>query len=208
MSDDINNKVTVKIHGQEYTITGEKSRDHIIKVADHVDAIISEIADSGFTGSGSMLATLAAVNVTDELFSERVNNAELITESDQLEKDKEHYIQLWEEAKKSFLQYKEDAQAAVDQKDLLQEKYNKCNMDLEEIKQENRENLDKIRTLEEKIENLNLKLKNQAEGNSTSSETIKQLEEQYKEIEGNYFELQMENIQLKGDLERYKKIVE
>ena len=38
------NKVSVKIYGQEYVISGQKSRDHIIRVADYVDNKMHEIA--------------------------------------------------------------------------------------------------------------------------------------------------------------------
>jgi hypothetical protein len=43
---------------------------------------------------------------------------------------------------------------------------------------------------------------------STSTDYIKELEVKNKELENNYFDLQMENIQLKGEMERYKRLVE
>ena len=36
--------VSVKIYGQEYTVSGDKSREYIIKVADYVDQNMREIA--------------------------------------------------------------------------------------------------------------------------------------------------------------------
>ena len=39
-----NNKVKVKIYGQEYVISGAKSREEIIQVAAHVDVRMQEIA--------------------------------------------------------------------------------------------------------------------------------------------------------------------
>ena len=38
------NRVQVKIYGQEYTISGELPRGHIIKVADHVDRSMHKLA--------------------------------------------------------------------------------------------------------------------------------------------------------------------
>ena len=40
-----NNRVKVKIYGQEYVIAGEKSREEIIQVAAHVDTKMHEIAE-------------------------------------------------------------------------------------------------------------------------------------------------------------------
>lgn len=49
------NKVNVKIYGQEYTIAGDKPREHIIKVADYVDNKMNQIAKALPTGSASSL---------------------------------------------------------------------------------------------------------------------------------------------------------
>lgn len=208
MDDNNNNKVTVKIYGQEYTISGEKPRDHIIKVADHVDDVMKEIGYSMPDIPSTKLAILTALNITDEFFSLRDGYSELATEKEQLEKDKDHYVQLWEEAKKSFLQYKEDAQSASNQKDEIKSELSERVQEIENIRAELNDKNDKINSLEQKIQNFTERIKATEEGNTSSTEQIKEWEEKYKEIEGNYFELQMENIQLKGDIERYKKIVE
>lgn len=208
MDDNKNNRVTVKIYGQEYTISGEKPRDHIIKVADHVDDVMKEIAYSIADIPTTKLSILASVNITDELFSLRDGYSELATEKVQLEKDKDHYVQLWEEAKKSFLQYKDDALAANDQKEILQEKLNTQSREMDSYRSTSKQKDEKVTALEQKVDSLTQRLKATEEGNSSSTEAIKEWEEKYKEIEGNYFELQMENIQLKGDIERYKKIVD
>ena len=115
------NKVTVKIYGQEYTIAGDKSREQIIQVADRVDKTMRDIAEVVGAISTSSLAVLTAINFADELFVNKVNVSEMEQEREQMQKDVDHYIQLWEEAKKNFLQYKEDAQITMEQKDKLQE---------------------------------------------------------------------------------------
>jgi len=38
--------------------------------------------------------------------------------------------------------------------------------------------------------------------------TLQELEAKCKDMESSFFDLQMENIHLKGDLDRYKKIVD
>lgn len=208
MDDSNNNKVTVMISGQEYTISGEKPRDHIIKVAAYVDEIMKNIDTANQSIPTTKLAILAAVNITDEFFSLKDGYSELATEKEQLEKDKDHYIQLWDEAKKSFLQYKEDAQSAADQKESAKSALNDKMKEVELLRDELNERNSKITSLENKVQNFTERLKATQEGETTSTETIKEWEDKYKEIEGSYFELQMENIQLKNDLERYKKIVD
>ncbi|MDR2156805.1 MAG: cell division protein ZapA [Clostridiales Family XIII bacterium] len=202
------NKVSVRIYGQEYTISGVKSRDYIMKVADRVDTMMKEISESMGGGSMSSLAVLAAVNITDEMFSLQDAQAEKDVEKDQLNKDVAHYMQLWDEAKKNFLQYKEDAQAVAAQKDKLQEKLNQKAIEHDTLIKAAAEREQRIEELENRVKSLTQRLKAGEEGRVVTSEQIRELEDKYKEIEGSYFELQMENIQLKGDLERYRKLSE
>ncbi|MDR2486576.1 MAG: cell division protein ZapA [Clostridiales Family XIII bacterium] len=202
------NKVTVTIYGHEYTISGERPRDEILKIAYKVDETMSEISDALGGGSFSSLAVLTAVNIADELFTLRTQVAEGELEKDQLGKDIQHYIQLWEEAKRSFLQYKEDAQASVEQKDAIQEKLNQKAIENDSLLKSSAEKDNRITELEARVQGLAQRLKAREEGQVVSAEQIRALEDKYKELEGNYFELQMENIQVKGDLERFRKLHE
>ncbi|MEG1583627.1 MAG: cell division protein ZapA [Anaerovorax sp.] len=192
-----NNRVSVKIYGQEYTIAGEKSREHIIRVADHVDSKMHEIAKSIPSGPVSALAVLSAVNIADEYFSIMQNTSDIRKQNEQLEKDTNHYIQLWDEAKKSFLQYKEDTQQVMDQKEEMQVLYNEKVLEFEELKRSYKE-------LEEKLS----VMVTTAHSNEVSSSDMKELELKYKDIESSFFDIQMENIQLKGEIDRYKKLLD
>lgn len=71
------NRVQVKIYGQEFTISGEQPRDHIIKVADHVDRAMHELAKGLPSCPTSSLAVLAAVNCADEYYRSVDNVNEL-----------------------------------------------------------------------------------------------------------------------------------
>ena len=62
------NKVSVKIYGQEYTITGEKPREQIVKIAAYVDNKMYEISEIVTPGPESSLAVLSSVNICDEYF--------------------------------------------------------------------------------------------------------------------------------------------
>lgn len=202
------NRVTVKIYGQEYTIAGDKSREHIIKVADHVNMKMHEIAKVLSGVSISSLAVLSAVNVADDYFTVIENLRSLQSQNEQLEKDSKHYVQLWDEAKKSFIQYKEDAQASIEQKEELQRLFNERTVELDRLTTSYRQLEEKYTTLLAKNEELSNKLVSQQEDKASESNALKELEAKCKDMESSFFDLQMENIRLKGDLDRYKKIVD
>ena len=60
-----NNKVKVRIYGQEYTIAGERDEETIRKVADHVNEKMRELG-RGFSSNGQgTLAVLTALNIAE-----------------------------------------------------------------------------------------------------------------------------------------------
>ncbi|MBK5261618.1 MAG: cell division protein ZapA [Peptostreptococcaceae bacterium] len=160
-----NNKVNVKIYGQEYTIAGEKSREQIIKVADYVDCKMTEISKKLSSGPLVSLAVLSAVNIADDYFEEILKQSELEDEIGRLRRDAHHFEQLWEETKKSFSHFKEELNEATEK-----------NQELKRLL-----------------------------GEKTRQAESLQNEDKYKELESNYFDLQMENIRLKGELEKGKR---
>jgi len=196
-------KVTVKIYGQEYTFASARSRDRIIMIANHVDEVIKGLVTQGAGGSVPRLTILAAINITEELFTERDAQVEGEREKEQLRKDIVHFQQLWEEAKRSHLQYKDDAKALQDQKDAIQEKLNAKTIEMDNIIRGAESRDSAIRRLESELEAANEKLRSANNQSEAGSEQIRELRDKLKEIEGNYFELQMDNIRMKGDLEHY-----
>ena len=181
-----NNKVNVKIYGQEYIISGEKSREEIIKIADHVDMKMFEIAEAIKAGGATPtnVATLAAVNIAGEYFA-AIDEVEDVRRMNlQLEKDAQHYVQLWDESKKNFTDYKEETQAVAAQKNDL----------MNEIARKDEE----IRQLKKKSEAA------AAEMQSGMSEAVAVAEARCRELENSFFDLQMENLQMKKELERYR----
>ena len=181
-----NNKVKVEIFGQEYVISGEEAREHILRVADYVNSKMNEIGKVVKTSQLSLIAVLSAVNIADGYFNELDTVTELRKTNAQLEKDVEHYVQLWEDAKKSFLQYKEDAQVVTRKKETLKSTLDEKEQELADLRVTLEEAESRVKKgFEAQIDNLKVKLK---------------------ENESSYFDLQMENVQLKSELERYKKI--
>jgi len=65
--------VTVNIFGEKYPLrsAGEADVEYMSRVADYVDRSMRKIADRSPNLSTAKVAVLAALNITDELFSER-----------------------------------------------------------------------------------------------------------------------------------------
>jgi cell division protein ZapA len=64
------NTVRVTIVGEEYTIRSDASSQHTREVAEYVDRAIRRVMDSGVIES-QRAAILAALQITDELFTAR-----------------------------------------------------------------------------------------------------------------------------------------
>ena len=70
----------VRIFGEEYKITGDADREYTDKVAGYVDSKMQEVSKS-FPGRPFLkIAVLAALNIADELFSERRQTENLLSE--------------------------------------------------------------------------------------------------------------------------------
>lgn len=182
------NKVNVKIYGQEYVIAGKKGREQIVQVAAYVDNKMHEIANAVSSCSVSDLAVLSAVNIADEHFESQEEVVELKKLNVQLEKDAQHYVQLWDEAKKTYVQYKEETQDVLQQKEDLARQLSDKEREIQEM-----------RNAEERAE---------AELRRSAQETLAKAEEKCKELENSFFDLQMENLQLKKAVETYKRNME
>jgi cell division protein ZapA len=198
-------RVSVKIYGQEYIVTGDKPQAYMARVAAYVDEKMRQLSGVFPNGSASELASLAAVNITDELFTVEHGLAEIKNRNEQLESDTHHYISLWEEAKKSFLLYKEEAQDLQVEKDKLQSQFDMARTEIDRLS-------GLVRAFEERAGALEVDKKNLADGLSARkaerdglSERVRELESKNKEVESGFFDLQMENTKLKGEIERYRR---
>lgn len=149
-------KVKVRIYGQDYTIAGDREEETIKEIAAYVDEKMREVGRNFATNAQGALAVLAAINVTDEFFSAKKQIEELSAANAQMEKDAQHYMNMWDEAKKSFLQYKESAARSSEEKREAEERY-------------------------------------------------RQLQEKCSEFENSFFDIQMENIRLKQELDKYRR---
>ncbi|HID95871.1 MAG TPA: cell division protein ZapA [Candidatus Latescibacteria bacterium] len=73
-------QVTVDIFGIEYPIKGDADPEYIREVARYVDSKMRQVSRSGSVGSTIKVAVAAALNLTDELFKERAEKQNLISE--------------------------------------------------------------------------------------------------------------------------------
>ena len=171
-----NNRVNVKIYGQEYIIAGDLPKEEIIQCASIVDAKMQEIAEAASSAGATPqnVAILAAVNIVSE-------SAKLSRELDEL---KSMNVQLWDESKKTYSEYKEETQAIVLQKDNL----------LNQLREKDAEIL--------RLQQASEEAKNQIQ--SGMKDVINEVEGKCRELENSFFDLQMENLQLKKELERLK----
>jgi cell division protein ZapA len=201
-------RLNVKIYGQEYTITGDKPQAYIARVAAYVDDKMKQLSGVLPNGSVSELASLAAVNIADELFTNEYSVNEVKNRNEQLENDTRHYISLWEEAKKSFLHYKDEAQSMREEKDGLQGRFDSVRDEAERLTSLLRSLEDKVNVLESERESQISELLARETERDSLSERIRELESKNREVESGFFDLQMENIQLKGEIERYRRMVE
>ena len=152
----MSDKVDVKIYGQTYTITGDKTQKEIEKIAGYVDDRMHLISKVMGRNGTSAIAVLTSINIAEEFFDEKDEMDRLKTANEQLERDTAHYIKLWEDAKKNYKQL--------------------------------REAMDKM------------KLDGQKE-----DKKFKDLKERCSEFENQIFDLQMENIQLKSQVEKIQR---
>ncbi len=69
----------VKIYGTEYPIKGDSELAYIKQVAEYVDLKMREVNKLAPEVSTLKVAILAALNIADELFKERINSEKLET---------------------------------------------------------------------------------------------------------------------------------
>lgn len=81
ISDSSNNQVQVTIFGKSYTVKGMADPSYITNVANYVDRKMHEVEDSlANVQSENRVAILAAMTVTDEMFTLRRNHEKQINQ--------------------------------------------------------------------------------------------------------------------------------
>lgn len=66
------NVIKVSIFDREYEIKGNKDQEYIRSLAEYVDSVMRQISEKVKISSLSKIAILAALNIADEMFEERL----------------------------------------------------------------------------------------------------------------------------------------
>ena len=77
------NLVKVKIYGKEYTVKGKADPTYIQSVADYVDTKMKEVDANVPFESALRVAILAAMNISDELFTIKSDQSTNISDIDE-----------------------------------------------------------------------------------------------------------------------------
>ncbi len=84
MDDQKDNLVRVTIYGQEYTVKGKADPSYIVDVAKYVNDKMDEVENSLTTVQTPLrVAILAAMNITDELFSKNREAEDILQQVDE-----------------------------------------------------------------------------------------------------------------------------
>jgi cell division protein ZapA len=85
------NVVRVTIVGDDYSLRSEASQEHAEAVAGYVDSAIRKVMSAGVT-EPQKAAILAALQITDELFTARENLAEVTGYMQALSEEVSHWL--------------------------------------------------------------------------------------------------------------------
>ena len=198
------NKVTVLVFGQEYTLSGDMPRDYVLKLADHVDAKMREIDGGAGAQPISALAVLSAMLIADEYYTLDSDIDSLQEQNRKLSENAQSYERMWEELKANYASYKEEVASMQANRETLQryiaekdQQLSSVNSQLEEEKRYNEE-------LRSRVDELLAKVQKSDNAPLEAQRKIEELETRCRDIESSFFDIQMENIHLKNDLEAYR----
>lgn len=178
-------KVKVVIHRNEYTIAGEESQEDIVKVASFVDEKMNDLDQkANGTLAEYALATLTAVNISNSYFKLQDELAETKKIAEQLEGDTQKYMQACDEAKRNFQECKEENLAIQREKEELEHKLQFKEQEIAKIIQGQS-------SIDEEID-------------KRLSQKLSEAEAKYKDLESNFFDVQMENVRIKSELEKLR----
>ena len=114
------NKVTVMVHGQEYTLTADMPRDYVLKLADKVDTKMKELDDGSNSQPKSALAVLAAMLIADEYYTLDADTDALLAQNQKLNENAQSYERMWEELKTNYAAYREEVAGMSSSRETLQ----------------------------------------------------------------------------------------
>lgn len=85
-------QIRVNIFGSEYTLRADSENNYVEEIAQYVDEKMREIDRTQTLKSTTRVAILAALNVADELFQERLYRKKLLEQLDEESKKLNHNL--------------------------------------------------------------------------------------------------------------------
>lgn len=202
------NKVTVKIQGSEYQMTGDKPVEKMKQIADYVDSEMSTIAEANSRLSISAVSILTALNIADLLFECSEENQEIAKELEELQANAETGIN--SEAAKELEekialkdQEIEELKNGVESKNSELEELQKRMAELMEIVEEKKKEILELQNPEVCQEmNVDERIKELEEKLAEANKKVETAEQIASEFQNNAYELQLENTELKNKLDK------
>ena len=199
-----NNKVTVLVFGQEYTLSGDMPRDYVLKLADKVDAKMRELDGGSGAQPMSALAVLSAMLIADEYYSLDNDITGLLEQNQKLAENAQSYERMWEELKSNYASYKEEVASMTANRETLQRYISEKDQKISSLSAELAEEKQANEDLRAKVEDLLARVQKSDNAPLEAQKKIEELETRCRDIESSFFDIQMENIHLKNDLEAYR----
>ncbi len=184
------NKVTVKIHGSEYPMVSEKSKDYMVKIAHYVDEEMTRISEANKMLSTSQVAILSALTVTDLLFECSEENDKLSKENEELAKKAKIPDQ---EIQLEMRKLKLDINNKNEELKKMQEEIEELKKEIEEKNSE----LESLEQFEKEIQELNTNI-------SEANERTEVAEKLASDFQNKLYDLQLKNIELEQELSYIK----
>ena len=70
----------INVFGEDYAIRSDSDQEYTKKVAKYLNRKMKEVADGLSTRTYSKVAVLAAMNITDELFKEKIDKENTLSQ--------------------------------------------------------------------------------------------------------------------------------
>lgn len=173
-------KINVVIDGRNFTVVGDEDEEYIQGLAKYVDKNIKRLSNKNSFLSQTMAATLAALNITDELYKTRA-------QLDDLEKRTKEPLENYEDVKISL---------------------EKANEEIKILKRESGEYRDKILSLNGENSKLEKEIKDYIESNKKIEEKLKDAEDKIKSLQDKNFQSQIEIVEIKKELKEYIRLLD
>ncbi len=122
-------KVDVQIDGRDFVVVGSNSAAYVKELAAYVDCKIKDLTSKNDRLSQTMAATLAALNITDELMTTKEELGQLESEAKEPIEKYELVISDWEKSKEKIKEL--EMRCSEHKDDLLKSKLDNENMNKE-----------------------------------------------------------------------------